>query len=83
MPGAVRGNGFIRKRIKLAGASVALNGRVELLHVEGLEPGTKPRKLARGELFDGFFDIFRRWSYGKYSIFARYVKGGLGRNRRA
>jgi hypothetical protein len=30
----------------------------ELLRVEGLEPRTKPRQLARGKLFDGFFDVF-------------------------
>jgi hypothetical protein len=54
----VRGKGFIRVRIKLAGAGVALNGGVELLRVEDLEPGAKPPELARGELFNGFLDVF-------------------------
>jgi hypothetical protein len=57
-PGAVRGKGFIRVRIKLAGSGVPLNGGVELLRVESLEPGAKPRELARGELFNGFLDVF-------------------------
>ena len=52
------GNGFIRMRVKLAGADIPLNGGVESLRVEGLEPGAKPRKLARGKLFDGFLDVF-------------------------
>jgi len=26
--------------------------------IEYLEPGAKPRKLARGKLLDGFFDVF-------------------------
>ena len=41
-----------------AGADIPLDGDVELLRVNGLEPGAKPRELARGELFDGFLDIF-------------------------
>ena len=57
-PGAVRGKGFIRVRVKLAGTGVPLNRSVELLRVEGLEPDAKPRELARGELFDGFLDVF-------------------------
>jgi len=42
-PGAVRGKGFIRMRIKLAGTGVPLICDVELLPVEGLEPGAKPQ----------------------------------------
>jgi hypothetical protein len=57
-PGAVRGKSFLRLRIKLAGAGVPLNGGVELLRVEDLEPGARPRELARGELFNGFLDVF-------------------------
>ena len=57
-PGAVRGKGFIRMRVKLAGADIPLNGGVESLCVKHLEPGAKPRKLARGKLFDGFLDVF-------------------------
>jgi hypothetical protein len=57
-PGAVRDKGLFSMGIKLAGAGVPLNGRVELLCVEGLEPRTKPRELARGKLFYGFFDVF-------------------------
>jgi hypothetical protein len=58
--GAVRGKSFFRMRIKLTGARVPLNGGVELLRVEGLEPRAKPRQLARGKLFEGFFDLFGR-----------------------
>jgi hypothetical protein len=54
----VRGKGFIRMGVKLAGAGVPLNGGVELLSVERFEPRAKPRKLVRGKLFDGFFDVF-------------------------
>jgi hypothetical protein len=57
-PGTVRGKGFFRVRIKLASADIPLNGGVELLSVEYLEPRTKPRKLARGKLFDRFFNVF-------------------------
>ena len=57
-PGAMGGKSFVRERIKLAGADIPLNRGVELLRVEGLEPGTKPRELARGELFNGFLDVF-------------------------
>jgi hypothetical protein len=42
-PGAVRGKGFIRMRIKHAGAGVPRNGGVELLRVEDLEPGETAR----------------------------------------
>ena len=54
----MRGKGLIRVRIKLAGVDVPLNGGVELHRVESLEPGAKPRKLARGKLFNGFLDVF-------------------------
>jgi hypothetical protein len=57
-PGAVRGESFFRMRIKLAGPRVPLNGGVELRRIEGLEPRAKSRQLARGKLFDGFFDVF-------------------------
>ena len=57
-PGTVRGKSFIRVRIKLASSGVPLNGRVELLRVEDLEPRAKPRELARSKLFDGFLDVF-------------------------
>jgi hypothetical protein len=43
--------------IELAGADVPLNGSIELFGVEGFEPCAKPRKLAWGELFNGFFDV--------------------------
>ncbi len=54
----MRGKSFIRMRIKLAGAGIPLNGGVELLRVEYLKPRTKPRKLAGGESFNGFLDVF-------------------------
>src|ERR1700692_1536292 len=57
-PGAVRGKSFFRMRIELAGTGVTLDGGVEPLSVEGLEPRAKPRQLARGKLFDGLFDVF-------------------------
>ena len=56
--GPVRGKSFIRMCIELAGPGVALDRGVELLRVEGLEPRAKPCELARGKLFDGFFDVF-------------------------
>jgi hypothetical protein len=59
-PGAMRGESFFRMGAKLAGADVPLNRGVELRSVEGLEPGTKARQLARRKLFDGFLDIFGR-----------------------
>jgi hypothetical protein len=39
---------------------VPLNGGVELHRVESLEPCAKPRKLARGKLFNGLLDVFGR-----------------------
>ena len=71
-PGAVRGKGFICERVKLAGADIPLDGRVELLRVEDLEPGTKPRELARGELLNGFLDVFGSGHVGDIA-FARGV----------
>ena len=52
------GKGFIRARIELAGLGVALDRSVKLLRIERLEPSTKPRQLARVELFDGLFNVF-------------------------
>jgi hypothetical protein len=54
----VRGKGFFRKCVKLAGLGVTLDRGVELLGVEYLEPRAKSRKLARGKLFNGFLDVF-------------------------
>jgi hypothetical protein len=54
----MRGKGFFRECIKLAGLGVTLDRGVELLSVEYLEPCAKPRKLARGKLFNGFLDVF-------------------------
>jgi hypothetical protein len=72
----VRSKGFFRMRIKLAGARVPLNGGVELLGVESLEPRAKPRKLARGKLFDCFFDVFGG-GHIRHITFARAAaKGG-------
>jgi hypothetical protein len=47
----VRGKDCIRVRIELAGAGVPLNGSVELLRVEDLEPGAKPRGLSCSTAF--------------------------------
>jgi hypothetical protein len=60
----LRGKGFVRVRVKSAGADIPLNGGVELLRVERFEPRAKPRKLARGKLFDGFFDVFGGCHFG-------------------
>ena len=49
---------LVRQRVKLSGAGIPLNGGIEPLRIEGLEPRTKPRQLARGKLLDGFLDIF-------------------------
>ena len=54
----MRGKGFVRVRIKLAGARVPFNGSVELLRVEGLEPRAKSRQLPWSKLFDGLFEVF-------------------------
>jgi hypothetical protein len=76
--------GFVRMCIKLAGARVPLNRGVELLRVEGLEPRTKPRQLARGELFDGFLDVFgsgHAWSVSSASGDAKTAcRGGRPNN---
>jgi len=50
---------FIRMRIKPAGADIPLNGGVEPLGIECLEPGAKRRQFARRKLFDGLLDVFR------------------------
>ncbi len=52
------GEGFFGLRIKLASLGVAFDRVVELRVVEGFKPRAKPRELARGKLFDGFFDVF-------------------------
>ena len=54
----MRGKGFFRVRVKLAGARVPFNDSVELLRVEGLEPRAKSRQLPWSQLFDGLFDVF-------------------------
>jgi hypothetical protein len=54
----MRGERFFRKRIKLAGADIPLDGGVKLRYIESLEPRAEPRKLARGKLFDGLLDVF-------------------------
>lgn len=66
----MRGKGFFREGIKLAGLRSVLDGGVELLRVEGLKPRAKPRELARGELLDGFFDVFRG-GHVRHIAFAR------------
>jgi hypothetical protein len=52
------GDSFIRKRVEFAGEGVPLDRGIELFGIECLEPRAKPRKLVRGELFDGFLYIF-------------------------
>ena len=69
-PRAMRGEGFVRMRVKLAGIGVPLDGGVELLRVECLKPRAKPRQLARGQLFDGFLDVFGG-GHKSYITFAR------------
>jgi hypothetical protein len=75
----VSGKGLFRVCVKFAGARVALDGGVELLGIKGLEPGTKPRQLARGELINGLLDILGG-SHGQNIAFTRETekseKGG-------
>ena len=52
------GESFVRVRIELAGAAVPLDGGVELPRVKCFELCPKTRELARGQLFDGFLDVF-------------------------
>jgi len=74
-PGAVRGESFFRMRIKLAGTYVSLNCGVKPLRVEGLEPCAKPRQLARGKLFNGFFDVFGGGHVGDIALGRGTEKG--------
>jgi uncharacterized protein (UPF0335 family) len=53
----VSGKGLFRVCVKFAGVRVSLDGGVELFGIKCLEPGAKPRQLARGELLNGFLDI--------------------------
>jgi hypothetical protein len=39
-------------------ASVLLDRRIELLRIEGLEPGAQPSKLAGRKPLDCLFDVF-------------------------
>jgi hypothetical protein len=70
----MRGESFIRMRVKLPGVCVLFNGKIELLGVEYLEPRAKPRKLARGKLFDGLLDVFGGGHSRIYSSWAAYGK---------
>lgn len=56
--GAVRRKSLVSVRVKLARLRVALDRGIELLRVESLEPGAKPRQLLRGELFNCLLDVF-------------------------
>jgi len=82
-PGAVRGNGFVRKRIKLAGVCAPLDCGVELLRVENLVPGTKPRQLGRGKLRNGFFDVFGSRHPGGIALARDRKKGASCEDARA
>ena len=75
-PGAVRGERFFRMGIKPAGADVPLDRGVELLRVNGLEPGAKARQLTRGKLFDGFLDVFGGGHPGNIAFVPVAEKGG-------
>jgi hypothetical protein len=75
----MRGKGFIRARIELAGLSVALDRSVKLLRIERLEPSTKPRQLARVELFDGLFNVFGGGHVGDIALPREAQKGGTCR----
>jgi hypothetical protein len=56
--GAMRRQRFLGKSIELARLSIASNRGIELAGVESVEPRAKSRQLARGQLLDGFFDVF-------------------------
>ena len=70
------GASFFRMGIELAGADVPFDRGVELLGVEGLEPGAKPRQFARGKLFDGFLDVFGGGHVGNIAVAPVTGKGG-------
>jgi len=54
----VCGEGLFGVRVELARTGIAFDGVVVLLSVESLKPRAKPRELARGELFNGSFNVF-------------------------
>jgi hypothetical protein len=56
----MRRESFIRQRIELPGSGIPLNGGIELFCVVRFEPGAKSRKITRGKLLDGLFDVFSR-----------------------
>jgi hypothetical protein len=77
------GESFIRMRVKPPGVCVPFNGKIELLGVEYLEPRAKPRKLARGKLFDGLFDVFGGGHSGYIAVGRRTGKYSSAVARRA
>jgi hypothetical protein len=66
----VSGKSFFRMGVKFASARVSLDGGIELLGIKGLEPGAKPRQFVRGELLNGFLDIFGCRHKTEHSIHA-------------
>jgi hypothetical protein len=73
----VDGKGFFRVGVKLAGTDVAFDGVVELPRVEGFKPRAKPRQLAQGKLFDGFFNIFGGGHVEDVAFAREAKKGGM------
>ena len=49
---------LIGERVQLAGASIMLDGSIELRCVERLKPRAEPRKFVRRKPLNGLFDFF-------------------------
>ena len=58
LPGAIRRDGFLRKRIELAVTRITFDRCIEPVGVKRFEPGTKSRQLPGRQLLDGFFNVF-------------------------
>ena len=64
----MRSERFRGQFIELTGRRIAGDRSVETFGIEDLEPGTKPRQLGCGELFNGLSDVFCSGHDGGKSI---------------
>jgi hypothetical protein len=71
------GKGLFGLRIKLAGLGIAFDGAIELLRFKGFKPCAKPCELARGKLFNGFFNVFGGSHVGNIAFACESEKGRL------